>query len=66
MSCLSAGKGGTVTAEQNGAKACFGCSARLIPESQIVCSRLAAVNADIDFTAEKVVDAPFGITGLSL
>ena len=60
------GKGETVNEEQKDAKAAFDSSARLIPGSQIDFSRLAAVNADIDFTADKVVDAPFGITGLSL
>lgn len=60
------GKGETVNEEQKGARAAFDRSARLIPDSQIDFSRLAAVNADIDFTADKVVDAPFGITGLSL
>ena len=60
------GKGETVNEEQKDAKAAFDSSARLIPDSQIDFSRLAAVNADIDFTADKVVDAPFGITGLSL
>ena len=65
------GKGETVNEEQKDAKAAFDNSARLIPDSQIDFSRLAAVNADIDFTADKVVDdkvvdAPFGITGLSL
>ncbi len=62
----SAGKGETVNEEQKEAKAAFDRSARLIPDARIDFSRLAAVNADIDFTAAKVVDAPFGITGLSL
>lgn len=60
------GKGETVNEEQMVANAAFDRSARLIPDARIDFSRLAAVNADIDFAADEVVDAPFGITGLSL
>ncbi len=60
------GEGETVNDEQKGARAAFDRSVRLIPDSQIDFSRLAAVNADIDFAAGNVIDAPFGITGLSL
>ena len=63
---VGTGKGETVNEEQKVAKAAFDRSARLIPDARIDFSRLAAVNADIDFTAGKVVDAPMGITALSL
>ena len=63
---VGTGKEETVNDEQTEAKAAFDRSSRLIPDSRIDFSRLAAVNADIDFTAVQVVDAPMGITSLSL
>nr|MBP9234992.1 AsmA family protein [Hyphomonadaceae bacterium] len=41
-------------------------SARLIPDARIDFTRLAAVNADINFVATKVVDAPMGISAMTL
>lgn len=63
---VGTGKGETVNEEQKDAKAAFDRSARLIPDARIDFSRLAAVNADIEFDAVKVVDAPIGITAMSL
>jgi hypothetical protein len=63
---VGTGKGETVNEEQKEAKAAFDRSARLIPDARIDFSRLAAVNADIDFTAVKVVDAPMGINAMNL
>lgn len=63
---VGTGKGETVNAEQELAKAKFDKSARLIPDARIDFTRLGAVNADIDFIAVKVVDAPAGIKSMSL
>jgi hypothetical protein len=63
---LGTGKGETENAEQVQAKEVYDRSARLIPDARIDVSRLAAVNADINFVAVKVVDAPSGINALSL
>ena len=63
---VGTGKGETVNAEQKIAKAQFDKSARLMPDAVIDFSRLAAVNADIDFVAAKVIDAPIGISAISL
>lgn len=63
---IGTGKGETVNDEQKLAKAEFEKSGRLIPNARIDFTRLGAVNADIDFVAAKVVDAPVGITALSL
>ena len=63
---VGTGKGETVNAEQKTAKAQFDKSARLIPDAEIDFTRLGAVNADIDFAASKVIDAPAGISSLSL
>ncbi len=52
--------------EQKKAKRVFDASARLIPDARIDFGRLAAVNADISFVANKVVDAPMGINALTL
>jgi hypothetical protein len=63
---LGTGEGETANAEQKRAKEAFDRSARLIPNAEIDFSRLAAVNADINFVAAKVVDAPAGINALTL
>lgn len=63
---LGAGKGETSNAEQEKARRIYNTSDRLIPNARIDFSRLSAVNADIEFTATKVVDAPAGINALSL
>lgn len=63
---LGAGEGETVNAEQRRARQAFNRSDRLIPNAEIDFSRLAAVNADISFVADKVVDAPAGINALTL
>lgn len=63
---VGTGKGESVNAEQKLAKAEFDRSARLIPNAEIDFTRLAAVNADIKFVAEKVVDAPAGINAMTL
>ena len=63
---VGTGKGETVNDEQKKAKAQFDKSGRLIPDAVIDFSRLAAVNADIDFVAAKVIDAPIGISAISL
>jgi AsmA family len=63
---VGTGKGETVNAEQKLAKAEFDKSARLIPDAQIDFTRLGAVNADFEFEAKKVVDAPMGISAMSL
>lgn len=63
---VGTGKGETVNDEQTTAKAQFEKSGRLIPDAVIDFSRLAAVNADIDFVAAKVIDAPIGINAISL
>jgi len=63
---VDAGSGETMNETQKQARAAFNRSGRLIPDARIDFSRLAARNADIDFTADEVVDAPMGITGLSL
>jgi hypothetical protein len=63
---LGTGEGETANAEQRRAKEAFDRSARLIPNAEIDFSRLAAVNADINFVADKVVDAPAGINALTL
>lgn len=52
--------------EQKKAKRAYDASARLIPDARIDFGRLAAVNADISFVANKVVDAPMGINALTL
>ena len=59
-------KGEALNAEQKRANAEFAKSARLIPDAELDFTRLAAVNADIDFVATKVVDAPVGISSLDL
>ncbi|MFT3725845.1 MAG: AsmA family protein [Hyphomonadaceae bacterium] len=63
---MGTGKGETENDEQVKAKQAYDRSARLIPDSHIDFSRLAAVNADIKFAATKVVDAPAGISSMSL
>lgn len=63
---VGTGRGETVNDEQKRAKAQFEKSGRLIPDAVIDFSRLAAVNADIDFVAAKVVDAPIGISAITL
>lgn len=59
-------KGEEQNAEQKKAKRVYDASARLIPDARIDFGRLAAVNADISFVANKVVDAPMGINALTL
>lgn len=56
----------TTNAEQKRAKQAFDQSDRLIPNAVIDVSRLAAVNADITFVADKVIDAPAGISAITL
>ncbi|GEM_PF-1137167 len=63
---VGTGQGETVNEEQKLAKDVFDRSARLIPHAVIDFSRLAAVNADISFVAEKIVDAPIGISAITL
>lgn len=63
---VGTGKGETQNAEQVKAKQAYDRSARLIPDARIDFSRLAAVNADINFVAAKVVDAPAGINAITL
>lgn len=63
---LGTGKGETENAEQVKAKQVYDRSARLIPDARIDFTRLAAVNADINFVAGKVVDAPMGINATTL
>jgi len=63
---VGTGKGETENAEQIKAKEAYDRSARLIPDSRIDFTRLAAVNADINFVAAKVVDAPMGINAITL
>lgn len=63
---VGAGKGETTNDEQKKAKAAFDRSDRLIPDAEIDFTRLAAVNADFFFAAAKVVDAPVGISSLTL
>ncbi len=63
---VGTGKGETENAEQVKAKQVHGRSARLIPDARIDFTRLAAVNADINFVAAKVTDAPMGINALTL
>lgn len=63
---LGTGKGETKNAEQVKAKQVYDRSARLIPDARIDFTRLAAVNADMKFVANKVVDAPAGISAMSL
>ncbi len=63
---IGAGRGETTNAEQREAKAKFDASSRLIPDTHLDFSRLAAVNGDISFVADKVVDAPMGISAMSL
>ncbi len=63
---VSTGTGDAVNAEQKSAKAQYDKSARLIPDAEIDFTRLGAVNADIDFVAAKVVDAPVGISSMTL
>jgi len=63
---VGTGQGETVNEEQKNAKEAFDHSARLIPNAVIDFSRLAAVNADISFVAEQIVDAPIGISAFTL
>lgn len=63
---VGTGKGEAVNTEQKLAKSEFDRSARLIPNAEIDFTRLAAVNADIKFVAEEVVDAPAGISAITL
>jgi hypothetical protein len=63
---VGTGRGETTNETQVQAKAAYDRSARLIPDAEIDFTRLAAVNADIDFDAAKVVDAPVGINAISL
>lgn len=63
---IGTGKGETENAEQVKAKEVYDRSARLIPDARIDFDRLAAVNADINFVASKVVDAPSGINAMTL
>lgn len=63
---MGTGRGETENAEQVQAKQAYDRSARLIPDARIDFSRLAAVNADINFVAGKVVDAPSGINAMTL
>lgn len=63
---IGTGRGETTNAEQRKSKAAFDRSARLIPDTRIDFGRLAAVNGDISFRAAKVIDAPAGITAMTL
>jgi hypothetical protein len=63
---LGTGEGESANDEQKLARQAFDRSARLIPNAVIDFSRLAAVNADINFVADKVVDAPSGINAMTL
>ncbi len=63
---VGTGKGETVNETQKKAKAAFDRSARLIPDARIDFTRFNAVNADIEFVAAKVIDAPVGISSLNL
>jgi hypothetical protein len=63
---IGVGKGETTNDEQRDAKVAFDRSSRLIPDTHLDFSRLAAVNGDISFVAGKVVDAPMGISSMSL
>ena len=63
---VGTGQGETENAEQVKAKQVYDRSARLIPDARIDFTRLAAVNADINFIASKVVDAPMGINAITL
>jgi len=63
---LGTGEGETANAEQKHAKEVFDRSVRLIPNAEIDFSRLAAVNADINFVAEEVVDGPAGVSAITL
>ncbi len=63
---VGTGEGETTNDEQKLAKEAFDQSARLIPNAVIDFSRLAAVNADINFVAAKVTDAPIGISAITL
>ncbi len=63
---VGTGAGETTNVEQEKAKEIYDRSARLIPDARIDFTRLAAVNADIDFEAAKVVDGPIGINAITL
>lgn len=63
---LGTGSGETENVEQVKAKEVYDRSARLIPDAQIDFDRLSAVNADINFVASKVIDAPSGINAMTL
>jgi AsmA family len=63
---MGVGAGETANAEQRQAKAAFNRSSRLIPDAHIDFTRLKAVDGDIKFAAEKVVDAPAGIASLAI
>lgn len=61
------GDGGVKTnTEQREAKAAFTESGRLIPNARIDVSRLGAVDADLKFAAAKVINAPAGVSQLTL
>lgn len=60
------GKSETTNEEQRVAKAKFDASSRLIPDTRIDFARLKAVNADINFHATKVVDAPWGVNAIKV
>jgi hypothetical protein len=62
---VGTGKGETTNEEQRDAKAAFDRSSRLIPDTKIDFARLAAVNADFNFKAPKVIDAPVGINAMT-
>jgi uncharacterized protein involved in outer membrane biogenesis len=63
---IAAAKAGELNDEQRRAKAAFSRSDRLIPDAHIDFTRLKAVNADIKFDAVKVVNAPAGISSMTL
>lgn len=63
---VGAGAGETTNVEQRQAKAAFDRSSRLIPDAHIDFTRLKAVDGDIKFFADKVVDGPAGISSLTI
>lgn len=63
---LGTGANETTNREQRAAKTAYDASARLIPDATIDFDRLSAVDARFVVSAEKVVDAPFGIDALKM
>lgn len=61
-----AGKGETTNQKQRDTKTAYDRSARLIPDARIDLRRLAAVDARFTVSAQKVVDAPFGIDSVEI